>query len=63
MDILSFGMNGYNLVFLHNLFQRYGGDTYMYKEGYLRTAIEAVSFLSFKRNRSSLRREEKHCGD
>ena len=25
MDILSFGMNGYNLVFLHNLFQRYGG--------------------------------------
>ena len=25
MDILYFGMNGYNLVFLHNQLRRYGG--------------------------------------
>ena len=45
MDILYFGMNGYNLVFPHNQFRRYGGVTYMYKEGCFRTAIEAVSTI------------------
>ena len=46
----------------HNQFQRYGGDVYIYNT-FLRTAIEAVSFLSFRISRSSLRREEKHCWD
>ena len=27
MDILYFGMNGYNLVFPHNQFWRYGGES------------------------------------
>ena len=32
MDILSFGMNGYNLVFSHNQLRRYGGrHTYIRK--------------------------------
>ena len=45
MDILYFGMNGYNLVFPHNQFRRYEGDSYIYIERFLRAAIEAVSAI------------------
>ena len=48
-----------------SLITSYGGMGEMrtYINTNLRTAIEAVSFLSFRISRSSLRREENLCRD